>query len=60
MSTGYPPPTKHVGETVALEMMEFVGSMGRFALRSPNTVVAIVDYVKRVVAAKIAAIRAGV
>ncbi|MGX1321781.1 hypothetical protein AB7M17_005234 [Bradyrhizobium sp. USDA 377] len=41
-------------------MIELVALMGRVALRSPDTVVEIEYDVKRVVAARIAAIRAGV
>ncbi|MFB6450181.1 hypothetical protein [Bradyrhizobium tunisiense] len=45
---------------VALEMVELVALMGRLALRSRNTVVEISNIVKRVVAAKTAAIHIGV
>jgi len=43
---------------VALEMVELTALMGRLALRLHDTVVEIGYYVKRVVAAEIAAIRA--
>jgi hypothetical protein len=47
-------------ERVALEMVELIALMGRVALRLHSTVVEIGYYVKRVVAATIAAIRVDV